>query len=474
MLQTFKNAWRTPELKTRLLYVLLVLFLYRIGTVIPVPFVDASSFADNFGDTIFAYLNLLSGGALSAATLFALGISPYITASIVIQLLSVAIPALGRKVQDGEAGKAFNEKLTRIVTVVLSIITGYGYYALLKSNDMLTAAATSGSTGEKVLVGIVIVTCYVAGASLVMWLGEKINEKGIGNGISLILFANIISSLPSLIYNLVAVILDTGFNGKATGWGKFGYVMGGFGFAIGILAFLLGLVLFVIWITGSERRIPIQYAKRVVGRKMYGGQSSTLPIKLNMSGVMPVIFASSIISLPATIMAMCGVKSVSALEKGTEPNFWNKFYDFMAADGWFYPVVFAVLIVAFSYFYITISFNPVEVANNLKKNGGLIPGIRQGRPTSDYIKRILNKVTLMGAMFLAIIAILPMIASPLVITPILNGLYANSPAGTAYVSSLASSFTFGGTSILIVIGVVQETFRELEAQLTMRNYRGFL
>ena len=473
MLQTIKNAWRTPDLRKRILYVLLILFIYRIGTVVPVPFVDASSFSDQFGDTIFAYLNLLSGGALSAATLFALGVSPYITSSIVIQLLAVAIPPLGRKIQDGEAGKAFNEKLTRIVTVALAIVTGYGYYSLLK-DDMLTEAATSGTAGEKVLIGIVVVTCYVAGACLVMWLGEKINEKGIGNGISLILFANIIASLPSMIYNLVWVVIYSSFQGLATGWGKFGYIVGAIGFAIGILAFLIGLTIFVVWITGSERRIPIQYAKRVVGRKMYGGQSSTLPIKLNMSGVMPVIFASSIVSLPATIMAFFKVQSVSALEEGVEPTFWNKFYDFMAADNWFYPVMFAILIVAFSYFYITISFNPVEVANNLKKNGGLIPGIRQGRPTSDYIKKILNKVTLMGAMFLAIVAIVPMIAAPLVITPVLNGLMSNSPAGTSYVPSLAGSFTFGGTSILIVIGVVQETFRELEAQLTMRSYRGFL
>ncbi len=474
MLQTLKNAWRTPELRRRILYVLFILLLYRIGTVIPVPFVDASTFSAQFGDTIFAYLNLLSGGALSAATLFALGISPYITASIVIQLLSVAIPPLGRKVQDGEAGKEFSEKLTRYCTVLLAIVTGYGYYVLLKSNNMLTDAATSGTTGTQVLIGIVIVTCYVAGASLVMWLGEKINEKGIGNGISLILFANIISSLPSTIYNLVWLVIYSGFKGTATGAAKAGYIAGSLGFAIGLIAVLIGLTIFVIFVTGSERRIPIQYAKRVVGRKMYGGQNSTLPIKLNMSGVMPIIFASSIISLPATIMTLCGVESASSMEEGTA-KFVNKFYDFMAADGWFYPLVFVVLIIAFSYFYITISFNPVEVANNLKKNGGLIPGIRQGRPTSDYIKKILNKVTLLGAIFLAIIAVLPLIASPLVVTPIVGKLLSNVSGGSSIsASNFASTFAFGGTSLLIVIGVVQETFRELEAQLTMRNYKGFL
>ena len=478
MLQTLKNAWRTPDIRKKLLYVLLILLLYRIGTVIPVPFVDASTFSQNFGDTIFAYLNLLSGGALSAATLFALGVSPYITASIVIQLLSVAIPPLGRKIQDGEEGKAFSEKLNRYVTVVLAIVTGYGYYALLKSNKMLTATATNASKPVQVLIAIVIVTCYVAGATLVMWLGEKINEKGIGNGISLILFANIIASFPSTIYNLVWLIIYAGFKGRATGWGKVGYVSGTFGFVLAYIAILILISIFVIWITGSERRIPIQYSKQVKGRKMYGGQSTTLPIKLNMAGVMPIIFASSIISLPATIMTLCGVKSAEALTKANANatvTFWNKFYDFMASDGWFYPLMFVILIVLFSYFYITISFNPVEVANNLKANGGRIPGIREGRPTVDRIRKVLNKVTLMGAFFLAIVAVLPMIGSPLVITPIVTKLLSNAGVTNATsAASYASTFAFGGTSLLIVIGVVQETYRELEAQLTMRNYKGFL
>ena len=478
MLQTLRNAWKTPDIRKKIFYVLFILLLYRIGTVIPVPFVDASNFAENFGDTIFAYMNLLSGGALSAATLFALGVSPYITASIVIQLLAVAIPPLGRKIQDGERGKAFNEKLTRYVTVLLAIATGYGYYVLLKSNGMLTEVATSASKPIQVLIAIVIVTCYVAGAALVMWLGEKINEKGIGNGISLILFANIIAALPSTIYNLVWLIIYGGFKGTATGWGKVGYVSGTFGFSLGYIALLIVMAVFVIWITGSERRIPVQYSKQVKGRKMYGGHSTTLPIKLNMAGVMPIIFASSIISLPATIMTLCGVKSAKSLlesdAKATVTG-WNKFYDFMSSDGWFYPLVFVILIIAFSYFYITISFNPVEVANNLKSNGGRIPGIREGKPTSDYIKKILNKVTLMGAFFLAIIAVLPMIGTPLVIEPIVEKLLSNTGMGSYMsASNFASAFSFGGTSILIVIGVVQETYRELEAQLTMRNYKGFL
>ena len=395
-----------------------------------------------------------------------------------IQLLSVAIPPLGRKIQDGEAGKAFSEKLNRYVTVVLAIVTGYGYYALLKSNKMLTATATNASKPVQVLIAIVIVTCYVAGATLVMWFGEKINEKGIGNGISLILFANIIASFPSTIYNLVWLIIYAGFKGQATGWSKVGYVSGTFGFVLAYIAILILISIFVIWITGSERRIPFKYSKQVKGRKMYGGQSTTLPIKLNMAGVMPIIFASSIISLPATIMTLCGVKSAEALTKANANatvTFWNKFYDFMASDGWFYPLMFVILIILFSYFYITISFNPVEVANNLKANGGRIPGIREGRPTADRIRKVLYKVTLMGAFFLAIIAVLPMIGSPLVITPIVTKLLSNAGVTNATsAASYASTFAFGGTSLLIVIGVVQETYRELEAQLTMRNYKGFL
>ncbi len=486
MLQTLKNAWRTPDLRRKLLFTLLIIVLYRIGTSIPVPFVDASTFSDYFGDTIFAYLDALSGGSLSAATLFALGISPYITASIVIQLLSVAIPALGKKIQDGEAGKAFNEKLTRIVTIVLAVITGYGYYALLSANSLLTASALNATGFEKVMIAIVIVACYCAGAALVMWLGEKINEQGLGNGISVILFAGIVASLPSLFIRLVNIIISAASSAHV------GAIIGSVVFVLLWIAFLVGTTIFVIWVTGSERRIPVQYAKRVVGRKMYGGQSTTLPIKLNMSGVMPIIFASSIISLPATIMTLCGVTSTDGM-KAEDIGFWNHFYDFMAADSWFYPIIYVVLIILFSYFYITISFNPVEVANNLKKNGGLIPGIRQGRPTSDHIKKILNKVTLMGAFFLAIVAVVPIIISPLVVEPVLTAILKASRYSSDYLASvdastyeslmsdlateaknLASSISFGGTSLLIVIGVVQETFRNLEAQLTMRNYKGFL
>ena len=457
MLQTIRKAWGVPELRHKILVVLFILLLYRIGAVIPVPYVDATNFNANFGNTIFSYLSTLSGGALEQATLFALGISPYITASIVLQLLTVAFPKLGERAKQGEEGKQFINKWTRIVTVILSVVTAIGYYILLAKNNMLVAEAVWGKDQSWTwfLYASVIVVCFCAGASLVMWLAEKINENGLGNGISLILFFNIIHSLPSTLITLGSLI-GAGF-GTSVGKG-----FGAIGLTLIVVLGLLAITFFIVFITGSERRIPVQYAKRVVGRKMYGGQSTNLPLQLNMAGVMPVIFASSIVSLPTTILVLCGVD-------GKEKGFWDWLYRVFDANGWVYPILLFVLIIAFAYFYIAISFNPVEVANNLKKNGGMIPGIRQGRPTAEYIKRILNKITLMGALFLSVIAILPIIARPLVIQPILTAI---SNADTAV--ALAQSFTFGGTSILIVVGIALETARELEAQLTMRNYKGFL
>ncbi len=457
MLQTLRKAWRVPEIKNKILVVLFILLLYRIGAVIPVPYVDASNFNAQFGSTIFSYLSTLSGGALEQATLFALGISPYITASIVLQLLTVAFPKLGEIAKRGEEGKQFVNKWTRIVTVILAVVTAIGYYILLAKNNMLMPEAVwgEGKSWTWFLYASVIVICFCAGASLVMWLAEKINENGLGNGISLILFFNIIHSLPSTLITLGS--LTVAAFGSSVGKG-----FGAIGLALFVILGLLALTFFIIFVTGSERRIPVQYAKRVVGRKMYGGQSTNLPLQLNMSGVMPVIFASSIVSLPTTILVLCGVT-----EK-TE-NFWGWLYRVFDANGWVYPIILFVLIIAFAYFYITISFNPVEVANNLKKNGGMIPGIRQGRPTAEYIKRILGKITLMGALFLSVVAILPIIVRPLVIEPILGAI-----ASAAEAQYLAQSFTFGGTSILIVVGIALETARELEAQLTMRNYKGFL
>lgn len=483
MLQTLKNAWNTKEIRSKILFTLFILLLYRIGTVIPVPFVDANNFASSFSGTILDWMNTLSGGALGTATLFALGVSPYINASIIIQLLAVVFPKLGELSKND---KSKMNLITRIVTVVIALVTAIGYYFLLRNGGALTNAATPGENAGFWFYGIVIVACYCAGASLIMWLAERINEKGIGNGISLILFANIIASLPSMFYNLFAVVIDTySYSEKAWLYGIVSTL-----FALTFIAVAIALIVFVIYITGSERRIPIQYAKKVIGRKMYGGQSSNLPIKLNMTGVMPIIFASSIVSLLPTILALCGVTS-------TTKGFWGTVNNLFAADGVIYPVSLFLLIIGFAYFYTQITFDPMEVANNFKKQGGTIPGIRQGRPTAEYIKKILNKITLVGALFLGVIAVLPVIAGPHIIQHILQWImngsdlakeaaqYAASESMSAYaviiqnqitstVQSLTSVFTFGGTSLLIMVGVATETFRELEAQLTMRNYKGFL
>ena len=433
MFATLKNAVKIPELRKKLIYTVAILLIYRFGAIIPVPFIDSSLISLPSG-SIFEYLNILSGDAFSKATLFALSISPYITASIVIQLLCVAIPALERLSKEGEEGKKKLNTITRFVTVALALLTSIGYYMLMRNSyNCLTA---DGKTWYGVLV---IIACYCAGASIIMWLGEKINEHGIGNGISIILFANIVSGGPALISTVIDTFktnIDKVANGDYLGilWMFLTLV---------VIAAVCAAVVFVVFITDSERKLPIQYAKRVVGRKMYGGQSQNLPIKLNMSGVMPIIFSSSIISLPVTIMQFAGVST---------DNFWFKLFSPTSA---LYIILFFVMIIAFSYFYIAISFNPQEVSNNIQKNGGFIPGIRPGRPTAEYITKVLNKVTLMGAMFLSIIAVVPMIA---------NAISGNQLAGIA----------FSGSSLLIVVGVAIETAREIEAQMTMRHYKGFL
>ena len=427
MFQTLKNAWKTLELRKKLLFTLLIVLLYRLGAQIPVPYIDASVLqsAGNQFTGILEYMDFIAGGALSQATLFALSVNPYITASIVIQLLTIAIPALERLSKEGEEGRKKISAITRYVTVALALVTSYGYMNLL---------STHGYFGEEVGIfqKIVIVACYCAGASLVMWLAEKINEVGIGNGISIILFANIISRGPDLVMSLWQMITSDSYHIVV-------------GILLGILsvAITLAVVVLVVLVTNSERRIPIQYAKRVVGRKMYGGQNSNLPIKINMSGVMPIIFAGSIVSIPATIASFI-------------PNdFFTSIAENFSYDSWFYIVLYLILIVAFSYFYIMISFNPVEVANNIKNNGGAIPGVRTGRPTVDFITKILNRITMIGGIFLCFIAGFPMI---------INAVFGGAFAGLA----------FGGSSLLIVVGVALETVRDLEAQLTLRNYKGFL
>lgn len=438
MFATLKNAWKIDELRRKILFTVMVILLFRLGAQIPVPYVNATLLTSQeaFAGSIFEYLNWFSGDSFGKATLFALSVSPYITAQIIIQLLTVAIPALERMAKDGDEGQRKITAITRYATVALALITAFGYMSLLDSYGWLV-------DGANWFAKLVIVVCYCGGASLIMWLSEKINQYGIGNGISMILFANIVSGIPSLISEIWGMTFTAG------GFTGFSWV----GLILSLLTIVVtfAIVVFIIWFTESERRIPIQYAKRVVGRKMYGGQSSSLPLKMNMAGVMPVIFASSIASIPATL--------ASFFQNST---FFAKVAEWFSYDTWLYLLIYLVLIVAFSFFYIMISFNVIEVANNIQQNGGSIPGIRSGRPTVNYISKILNRVTIIGALFLCIVAGLPMLIT------IINSLLTQVGLSGFPMSNLA----FGGNSLLIVVGVAIETMHDLEAQVALRNYGG--
>ena len=449
MFQTLKNAWKIPELKNKILFTLMIVILYRLGSNLPMPWVNPEMFESYFNASgnALTWLNMLSGGALAQATLFALSVSPYITASIVIQLLSIAIPKFEEWAKEGEAGKKKLSAITRVLTVVLALITSIGYTMFMAQQGMLTVDKESG---YRWFVYVVLVLAYCAGASVIMWLAEKINEKGIGNGISIILFANIIARLPAMagsIWNRCFTRWNIFVEKEVENWKAIQIPVGILCLLL-FLAILLIAVIAVVWFSNSERRIPVQYAQRVVGRKMYGGQSTTLPLKLDMAGVMPVIFASSIASILPTIA-------------GFIPNskFGQFVNNYLGHTSFPYIAFQIILIIAFAYFYIMISFNPVEVSNNLRNNGGAIPGIRPGKPTVDYIKKILNRITLLGAIFLCGLSGIPMIVNAV--------WYAIDGVG---ISDLA----FSGTSLLIVVGVALETFRELEAQMTLRNYKGFL
>ncbi len=431
MFTTLRNAWKIPELRKKILFTLVVLLLYRLGNCVPVPGVEVANlaryFSQQLSNTVLGLYNVMSGSAFSQATVFALGIQPYINASIIIELLTIAIPALERLAKEGgEDGKKKIQKITRYTTVGLGLLMGFAYFVMLKNYNTQFALLTSTSF----MTGFVIVVSFTAGASLLMWLGEQIDEFGIGNGISMILFAGIISRIPSLIGNMVTSLQ----NGTLTWY-----------WAVLLVIGIVLMMMFIVFITNAERRIPVQYAKRVVGRKMYGGQSTHLPVKVNMSGVLPIIFAQSIASLPATIIAFTGT---------SEGGFWawmNKYV--FDSKSVIYMVVYFLLIIAFSYFYATIQFNPVEIANNLKKNGGFIPGFRPGKPTADFIFKVINKITLFGALYLAIVALLPIIVGVVIKN---------------------SSLAIGGTSVIIVVGVALETVKALEAQMLMRHYKGFL
>ena len=448
MFKTLKNSWRIPELKNKLLFTLLIIILYRLGSAIPVPYVNATELGMStaFQGNIFEFLNILTGSALSQGTLFALGVSPYITASIVMQLLTIAIPYFERKSKEGDEGKKVINMWTRGITIVLAIVTAWGYVGMLDGLKDGLGNPVKALYRNDVLVYLVMIACYCAGAALVMWLAEKINDHGIGNGISMILFAGIISSVIPQVKSLWNVVFVN--NG--------GFYLAGLITALLFVIGLLGLLMLIVWMSDAERRIPIQYAKRVVGRKMYGGQNTNLPIKVNMSGVMPIIFANSIVSILPTIATFVAQFS----DKGTSHGFYTFVDKWFNYDTWPYLIVFFLLLIAFAYFYVAISFNPIEVANNIKNNGGAIPGIRSGRPTVDFIKRVLNKITLVGALLVAVVACLPMIA----------GIVLNYTSLAGQISAMA----FGGSSMMIIVGVAIETTRELEAQMSLRNYKGFL
>ena len=431
MFTTIKNAWKIPELRTKMIFTLVCLFIFRLGSAIPVPFINSELLSELFASyetTLLGFMNAMSGGAFEQAKIFALSIQPYINASIIMQLLAVAIPSLERLSKEGgEEGKKKIASITRYVTIAIALLQGFAYYTLLKNGiSGLSLIDTSGLNG--VFVAFVIVFTFTAGSTFVMWLGEQITEHGIGNGISMILFVSIISRVYPAIQSLIANYATLNWYGIAA-----------------ILVVFLAVIAFIIFFDSAERRLSIQYAKKVVGRKMYGGRSTHLPIKVNMSGVMPIIFASSIATFPATI---------AAFFPKPEGGFWYFMQNYVfSPSSWAYAVIYLLLIVGFSYFYTAIQYNPVEIANNLKNNGGFIPGFRPGRPTADFIAKVVSKITLFGAFFLGVIAVLPILV------------------GKAFPTM---NLSIGGTSVLIVVGVALETVKQLESQMLMRNYKGFL
>ena len=423
MLQTLRNAWKTEDIRRKILFTLFVILIYRLGNAVPVPYVNIDalgSYFDTMQNTIFGMLNVMSGGAFSNATIFALSIQPYINASIIIQLLGIAFPKLGNLSKEGgEEGKKKIAAITRYTTVGIGLLQGFAYYMMIKGYGFLT------TDGQSIWAAIVIILTFTSGSALIMWLGEQITEFGIGNGISIILFASIVSRFPTDVYNMIS----SAAQGTTPVWVTILMLLGA-----------LAMIVLIVLINDSERRIPVQYAKRVVGRKMYGGQSTHLPMKVNMSGVLPIIFAQTIATIPATIAGFTG-HSDSVWASTTSIG---------------YAIAYFLLIIFFAYFYSTIQFDPIEVSNNLKKNGGYIPGFRPGKPTSDFIRRVLNKITLFGAIYLSIIAVVPILIAHFSQEAALSGV------------------SLGGTSIIIVVGVALETVRALEAQMLMRNYKGFL
>lgn len=435
MIDTLKAAWRLPDLRKRILFTIFMLIVFRFGSAIPVPGLEPnmlSQLANGDNYNMFTILDMFSGGAFSQATIFAMGITPYINSSIIMQLLAVAIPALERLQKEGEEGRKKIQSITRIVTIALAIIQSTGIYFLLGNYRLL-------NTSVNFLDGFIIVTTLTGGTAFVMWLGEQITDKGIGNGISLLIFIGIAARIPTIIQRVV-----NNFPLKTMWWVD-----------ILVILYVLAMITFVIYFDSSERRIPVQYSKRVVGRKMYGGQSTYIPLKVAMAGVLPIIFAISILSFPTTIIQLFTRQTDAAAMANAGHSFLAKVVELFSSNNWVYAVIYFLLIIAFTYFYTSISFNPIEISNNMQKNGGFIPGIRPGRPTSDFINKVLGKINFAGALFLGIVAVLP------VVLGIVN-------------SRFSSIGLLGGSSILILVGVALETVKQIEAQLMMRHYKGFL
>ena len=426
MIQTIRKAWGIPELRKKIIFTALILLIFRIGNAIPVPYVDTglmANYINQMSTTILGLYNVMSGGAFAEATIFALGVQPYINSSIIIQLLTIAIPALSRLAREGgEEGKKKIQSITRYATIAIAVLQGWGYYMLMSRYGILRET--------HVWAALVIIVSFIAGSAFVMWMGEQITEFGIGNGISIILFAGILSRVPNMVSSMASGITA----GTLKWW-----------MALLVVVGILLLVVLITWVNGAERRIPVQYAKRQVGRKMYGGQASTLPMKVNMSGVLPIIFAQSIAMIIPTVAAF--------LPAPKEGSFGYWLVNAVDSKSVIYMIVYFLLIIAFSYFYASIQFNPVEISNNLKKNGGFIPGFRPGKPTADFIRKVLNKVTMFGAIYLGIVAILPLLIGKIVDQ---------------------AALSIGGTSVIIVVGVALETVQALESQMLMRQYRGFL
>ena len=431
MFKTLRDAWSIPEIRKKLLYTLLMLLIFRLGSAVVVPFLDTSTvstwMASNAtGGNFLEYLDIITGGALSQATVFSLSITPYINASIIMQLLTYALPPLERMRDEGEEGQKKLNKITAAVSLALSVFMSFAYYLTLK--NQMNAVVDGGSKAANVFIAFVIILSFIAGTSIVVWMGNQINDKGIGNGISMLLFAGILARFPVM----------AGTLGELTKNEPQRY----FFESLGILVLFIAMIAFIVFMNASERRIPIQYAKRVVGRKQYGGQSTHIPVKVCMSGVMPIIFASSILTIPSTIQLFV-----------TPTGFWKTVLDALSTTGWVYALIYFLLILMFAYFYVAIQYNPIEMANNLRQNNGTIPGIRPGKPTSDYIQKILSKITLIGALFLAVIALLPIAFSAF------TGMH---------------NLMMGGTSVIILVGVALDTMKQMESQMMMRHYKGFL